>query len=123
MATKKGASKKVQDATVHTSMLTPAARKRKELEEAKNVDATGMRRIPGDTVIDRDGRQWTVQAQHRTSGRYTISPVRLPEYGDMGYVHRSVTDQQLDQRDFGFRKGIQLRQVDGEMVDVPSDFT
>lgn len=128
MAGKRGASAKVQNATVHESMLTPEARaKRQALEEAKNVDDTGMRRVPGDKVIDRDGRIWTVQSQHKGSNTreagYTITPDRAPDLPDFGYVHRHVTDKQLDEHDFGFKTGIRMAHINGEFVTITTDFT
>lgn len=140
MAKRGGASAKVQNATVDKSMLTPAARARRELEEAKNVDETGARRRPGEKVVDRDGRTWTVQAVHKRTIKqawhpsygarvkaiveitYDITPDRTPDLPDFGYVHRRVTDEDLDTRNFGFKPGTRLTYKDGEFVHETVDF-
>lgn len=107
----------------HTGFLTPAAQQRQQMQEAKNVDQTGMRRIPGNTVYDRDGNPWTVQAAHRATMVYDVTPVPREEYGAMGYVVRRVTDAQLDAQDFGFRIGGRLAMVDGVLTRTESRYT
>ena len=52
----------------HTGFLTPEAKARRDLVEAQNVDNTVMRRLPGDEVLDRDGRVWVVQEQRKERG-------------------------------------------------------
>jgi hypothetical protein len=92
------------------------------------VDKLGVRHAPGEIVIDRDGHEWTVQAYYPADKnhphvRYDVTPVKLPEFGDIGYVMRRVTDERIDARDFGFKPGHVLKMVDGNLVQQPSQYT
>lgn len=110
----------------HTGFLTPAAQTRKEMQEAKNLDERGTRKLPGDTCLDRDGYEWRIQAAVKGkdgNGTYLVTPIPRPRFGDMGYVFRRVSDATIDARDFGFKAGTNLRMVDGELVSTPTQFS
>lgn len=103
-----------------------AAQARKDMQEAKNLDMHGTKKVDGQIVEDRDGYEWTIQAAKRDKQGnvwYDVSPVIRPRLGDIGYVFRRLTDQQIDTRDFGFKSGHNLRMVDGELTRVPTQFT